>query len=146
MILHCDKNMRSTPITCKKHLVVVERGIAKILYYRLYQEQVGPTYKQVSANDGIINALIKEQQDNKLLEDDFKDIIKNIKYTYKTLVKTNKQNKTLETLSEQYAANGLKTNLGYGILMEDDSIVFFSDFSDIISGRLSSIFRKGGLQ
>ncbi|PHR57264.1 MAG: hypothetical protein COA44_06080 [Arcobacter sp.] len=143
MKLYCDTQFKAAGKTLKKHLVVVERGIPRIIYYKMYFEQKKPTYKQVSFNEEIIKGLIDMQKDRKISEVDFKDIVVNIKHTYEELKSTNEEGDTLQALTSIYNEMGEEVHLGNGVLLEDESFAFFYDFSDIIAGKTSAIFPKG---
>jgi len=145
MKLYCDRNPKAINQSCKKHLIVAERGLAKIFYLRFYKTLEIPTFKPVNADDELINGLFNLHATNKLTEDDLKQIIQNIKLTYQALKNSNQEEKTLKTLSFYYSDKSDKrVNFDTGILLDDESIVFFYDFSDNMIGRLNTIF-KGGI-
>lgn len=147
MKLYCEKQSRSIIPRCKKNLVVAEKGKAKIVYYRLYKNVDEPIkYKELNTDTNLINGLCTAHEDNALSDEDLSYIIKSIQNSYRELKKSNNENKTLTTLSIKYDIDYKDAvNLEYGILMEDGSIVFFYDYSDIIAGRLDLIFYEGGL-
>lgn len=147
MKLYSEKQARSLVPRCQKNLVVAKKGIPKIIYYRLYKNVDEITnYKELEANTNIINGLYSVQEDNKLSDEDLTYIIKGIQNAYSALTKSNDENKTLTTLAIEFDMEYENAvNLEYGIVMEDNSIVFFYDYSDIITGRLGLIFYEGGL-
>jgi len=147
MILSCEKQLKTSSIECKKNLVVIERGLAKILYFRLYRDKGHDgRYKHLKANDELMDAIIKNYNNREFLEEDLKDLVQNVRSTYQTLKKSGQEEKTLMTV-EAYLSNkvGFQLFLFKGILMKDGSVVFFYDFSDTMAASLESVFPKGGL-
>jgi len=147
MDLYCKKQLKSTMVICKRHLVVIEQGLPKIVYFRLYNDkQRDGTYKPVKVREDVIHGLYKLYGDNKVTNNNLNDLVQNIKHTYHTLKKNNTQEDTLLTLTEYFSCKDDTTlHLKHGIIMEDDSIVFFYDYSDTMSGKLHTIFINGGL-
>lgn len=145
MTLFCDRDIKTSPPTCRKHLVVIEAGRAKIFYIRLYHEKLELTFKDLTAKGDVINALIKWNGSERRSEQDLKDIIQNVKNTYKTLKNDGNEAKTLHALSVYYMDEcKIRLNFENGILMHDNSLILFYDFSDNMMGRLKSIC-KGGM-
>lgn len=143
MKFYCDKNTKTINHSCKKHLVVIERGISKIFYLRFYKEKKVMTYKEISGNDEYLAGLIDFHKDKMINEDTLKFIIQNVRDTYNLLKETGQEKKTLETLSACYSSNG-NMQFDNGIFMEDESIVYFYDFSAKMDGILNTLF-KGGI-
>ncbi len=147
MKLYCEKRLKSTMIVCKKYLVVIERGVPKIIYFRLYKDKAKDgTYKPVTVNSDIINGLYDLNDEYWLSDVDLKHLVENIRNTYQTLKKHNKQDMVLKTLTEYFFKNSKHPlHLGHGIPIEDGSMVFFYDYSDIIDAKFNAIFINGGL-
>jgi len=140
MKLYCDRDIKTSPPTCRKHLVVIEGGKTKIFYIRLYYDKLSPTFKDLTAKDNLINAIIKWYGDEIRSEQNLKDIVQNVKNTYKTLKNDGNEAKTLDALSAYYIDEcKIRLNFDNGILMHDKSLIFFYDFSDNMRGRLKSI-------
>lgn len=133
--------------SCKKHLVVADRGVAKIFYFRLYPDKEGDElYTAVYADDQLIEAINKYFSSTKVAELDLKDIILTLKDTYNALKKDNNEDSTIATLEEYFLHNNNAVYSYFrGILMDDGSYVFFYDFSDRITASVNTIFPKGGL-
>lgn len=144
MKFYCDKNIKTVNHSCKKHLVVIERGIAKIFYLRFYTKKE-ITYKEITGNDQYLLPILDYCKDYKVSEQDLKYIVQNVRDTYTVLKESRQEDKTLETLSANYANSAnIRIRFENGILMEDDSIVYFHDFSAHMDGLLHTLF-KGGI-
>ncbi len=144
MKLYCDKDIRTSPHSCRKHLVVIEAGKTKIFYIRLYREKLELTFKELTAKNVVINSIIKWYEHEKRTEEELKDIIHNVKNTYKVLKIDGNEAKTLDSLSIYYMDKcNIQLNFDNGILMHDGSLILFYDFSDSMMGRLKSICRGG---
>ncbi|MFY9141590.1 hypothetical protein [Sulfuricurvum sp.] len=144
MKFYCDKNIKTINHSCKKHLVVIERGVAKIFYLRFYTKKE-MTYKEIIGNDKYLLPILDYYKDYKASEQDLKYIVQNVRDTHAVLKESNQEDKTLDTLSATYATSDtIRILFDHGILMEDDSIVYFHDLSAKMDGILHTLF-KGGI-
>lgn len=144
MKFYCDKNTKTINHSCKKHLVVIERGIAKIFYLRFYTNRE-IIYKEITGSDKYIPPILEYYKDYKVSEDELKYIIQNVRDTYTVLKESSQEKRTLETLSACYSTSDtIRIQFDHGILMQDDSIVYFHDLSAKMDGILHTLF-KGGI-
>jgi len=140
-----EKFFNGVHYNCKQYPIANNLGLNKIVYYRFFKcnEELS-SYKKITFIDNFEKTLWNI--DKPLSEDEFKNILSILNKTFTSLKKKNQEHKTLAS-GTKICVNHLDINIDYSraILIENDSLVIFQDFSLEQKAYLESIIKKGAL-
>lgn len=137
----CEKVINGFLSQCKSTEVIEET----IVFHRIYPcDRSTHEQKSIVLIDNFAQSIVNK--DEPLNEQELQVLISLIRKIYKFLQKTGDSHKTLNTTTQWLSSNkGVNISCTRGILLDDNSIVFFHDYSRIVDAYLKSIIKQGGL-
>lgn len=137
----CEKILNGFISQCKSINVITDT----IVYHRLYPcTRSTHEQKSVIFIDNFMNTIVNKNEP--LNDKELEVLLSLIRKIYTFLQKKGNSGQTLDACTKWLADNkGLDISCTRGILLDDNSIVFFHDYSRIVDAYLKSIIKQGGL-
>lgn len=146
MIGCCEKVFNGVSSNnCKKFSVVKENSLDKIVYYQIFGcSEFSHKNKKIAFIEGFGNTLFN--RDAPLTIKKFNTLKQLINKFYFSLQKKNREHLCLVTTSKACVNHlDINVNCSHGILLEDESIILFNDFSLDQQAYFESMIKRGGL-